>query len=128
MGADTVNAARSMMLALGCIQALSCNTNHCPTGIATQNKNRGRAVKVLAKSARVANFHHATVEAFLELCGALGYDDPAQLSAKDLYVRSSNGVNTWDENATSIEPGQLLTDNIPAPYANHWHSAHWRTF
>jgi glutamate synthase domain-containing protein 2 len=50
LGADTVNAARAMMIALGCVQAKACNTNECPTGIATQNPARARAIVVDEKA------------------------------------------------------------------------------
>jgi glutamate synthase domain-containing protein 2 len=80
LGADTVNAARAMMIALGCVQAKACNTNECPTGIATQNPARARAIVVDEKSQRVNNYQNSTVHAFLELCGAMGFSNPDDLS------------------------------------------------
>ncbi|MDC1174578.1 FMN-binding glutamate synthase family protein [Bacteriovoracaceae bacterium] len=69
LGADACNSARGMMLALGCIQALICNTNKCPTGIATQDPSLVNGLVVDDKYKRVANFHRLTVEAFAEMIG-----------------------------------------------------------
>lgn len=55
-GADFVNTARGFMFALGCIQALRCHTNSCPSGIATHNKRLQRGLVVTDKATRVANF------------------------------------------------------------------------
>ena len=57
LGADATNCARGMMFALGCIQALKCNTNKCPTGIATQDAALSSSLHVPTKEVRVANFH-----------------------------------------------------------------------
>ena len=123
VGADTVNAARSMMLAIGCIQSKSCNTNNCPTGIATQDPVRGRAVDVEDKSRRAANYHHGTVDAFLELCGALGYDDPELLRASDLFQRVGKDLKHFDQIHKPLSAGQLLTTSIPEEYAEDWERA-----
>lgn len=55
-GADFVNTARGFMFALGCIQALRCHTNSCPSGIATHNKHLQRGLVVTDKATRVANY------------------------------------------------------------------------
>ncbi len=123
LGADTVNAARSMMLALGCIQSKSCNTNKCPTGVATQDAVRAKAVNIDRRAIRVANYQHGTVEAFLELCGALGYDDPGKLKPSDLYQRFDKGLRHFDQIYTPLSNGQLLTNSIPDTYAEDWAAA-----
>lgn len=123
VGADTVNAARSMMLAIGCIQSKSCNTNKCPTGIATQDPVRGKAVDIEDKSRRAANYQHGTVEAFLELCGALGYDDPDQIRPSDLFQRVGKDLRHFDQVHTPLSAGQLLTKSIPEEYAADWERA-----
>src|SRR3546814_6745459 len=61
MGADWCNAARGFMFALGCIQSLSCHTDHCPTGVATQDPKRWRKLDTGDKSARVFQFNENTV-------------------------------------------------------------------
>lgn len=123
VGADTVNAARSMMMALGCVQAKACNTNNCPTGIATQNPSRARAVNVDEKSVRVKNFHGATVHAFLELCGAMGFSNPDDLSPADLSSRFEGRAKNFDEIYEALIANQLHTDTIPNTYRDDWHKA-----
>ena len=72
LGADICNSARAFMFSLGCIQALRCNSNDCPTGIATQDKMLIKGLVVTDKSERVYNFHKNTLHAVLELLGACG--------------------------------------------------------
>ncbi len=128
VGADTVNAARSMMLAIGCIQSKVCNTNNCPTGIATQDPVRGRAVDVEDKSRRAASYQHGTVEAFLELCGALGYDDPEMIKASDLFQRVGKDLKHFDQIYKPLSDSQLLTTSIPEEYAEDWARARVERF
>ena len=123
LGADTVNAARTMMLALGCVQSQSCNTNLCPTGVATQNPARGKAVNIETKHIHVANFHDRTVESFLDLCGAMGYDHPDKLRPADIYRRYDQKLMHFDEIFTPIQPGQLLGNDVPKAYAQNWSKA-----
>lgn len=123
VGADTVNAARAMMIALGCVQAKACNTNECPTGIATQNPARARAIIVDEKSERVKNFHNSTVHVFLELCGAMGFSNPDDLSPSDLLSRFEGRGKNFDEIYESLLENQLHTDNIPNSYRDDWHKA-----
>lgn len=72
LGADICNSARAFMFSLGCIQALKCNSNDCPTGVATQDKMLVKGLVVTDKSERVYRFHHNTIVAVLELLGACG--------------------------------------------------------
>lgn len=73
LGADLCNSARGFMFSLGCIQALKCNNNECPTGVATQDKMLIKGLVVSDKKERVYNFHKNTIEAAIELLGAAGY-------------------------------------------------------
>ena len=91
-GADIVNAARTMMMAIGCIQSRHCNTNLCPTGVATQDPARAKAIDVESKSERVKNFHHNTLASFFELVGSMGLDDPAKLVPQMVKKRSPYGA------------------------------------
>jgi len=84
IGADLCNSARGFMFSLGCIQALRCNTNECPTGVATQNPSLIKGLIVTDKSERVFRFHKNTVHAVQELIGAAGHKHPSELSAHDL--------------------------------------------
>ncbi|MCH7815442.1 MAG: FMN-binding glutamate synthase family protein [Proteobacteria bacterium] len=123
VGADTVNAARAMMMALGCIQSKTCNTNHCPTGVATQNPARARAINLENRSQRVRNFHHATVHSFLELCGAMGFSNPGELTPSELLRRCEGKVQNFDQIYTPLIERQLLSDSIPEQYGEDWRRA-----
>ena len=72
IGADMVNSARAMMIALGCIQALECNANTCPTGVATQDPSLSVGLNAEAKTPRIFNFHQATVHMAMEMLVATG--------------------------------------------------------
>ena len=77
LGADWCNSARGFMFALGCIQSLSCHTDRCPTGVATQDKTRSRALVVEDKTERVRNFHRSMLHALAELTAAAGLEHPS---------------------------------------------------
>ena len=79
IGADWCNAARGFMFALGCIQSQNCHTDRCPTGVATQDPIRQRALVVPDKAQRVFNFHRSTIEALAEVIAAAGLDHPSEL-------------------------------------------------
>ncbi len=72
LGADICNSARAFMFSVGCIQALRCNTNACPTGVATQDKMLVKGLVVSDKAERVYNFHKNTIHAVLELLASCG--------------------------------------------------------
>jgi len=107
LGADTVNSARGMMLALGCIQARRCNTNHCPAGIATNNPGLTVGLVVSDKKQRVANFHANTVRAFAELMGACGVTSTSELRRSHIYKRMESGtVLSYEDLYPSVSPGK----------------------
>lgn len=87
LGADACYSARAMMLALGCIQALECNKNICPAGIATQNKELMRGLHIGDKSKRIANFHRNTVEAVAEILAACNLQSTESLERKHIWRR-----------------------------------------
>jgi hypothetical protein len=117
MGADMCNAARGMMFALGCIQALQCHANTCPTGVATQNPDLVKGLVVEHKWKRVQNFQAATVHNFMELLGAAGLSTPSELRPYHLHRRvSTTSVKNLAEIYNYIEPGSLLGDNIPPEF------------
>ena len=86
-GADWANSARGFMFAIGCIQSQSCHTNKCPTGVATQDPLRQRALVVPDKAERVRNFHRNTLKGLAEMLAAAGLEHPSQLEAKHLVRR-----------------------------------------
>jgi len=119
LGADVCNSARAMMFALGCIQALECNKNTCPTGVATQDPELVHGLVVSDKKQRVANYHSGTVEAFVELLAAAGIDHPDKLNRTDVYrrVSSGNDIKRYDEIYPYLTPGCLLNEaTIPAEW------------
>ncbi len=98
LGADVCYSARGMMMALGCIQALQCNSNTCPVGIATQNKQLIKGLNIEDKGHRVANYHKKTVSAFLELLAAAGLERSEQLERKHINRRiNSTEFKTYEE-------------------------------
>ena len=129
VGADLVNAARTMMLALGCIQSQSCNTNRCPTGIATQDPKRGSALNIEQRHKRVASFQQRTLSSAFDMIGAMGLDDPDKLFPHLIWRRGADEVNRhFDEVYPTLEVNALLMDNIPEEYTVDWGMASAETF
>ncbi len=122
IGADWANAARGFMFALGCVQSLSCNTNHCPTGVATQDPIRQRALVVPDKAERVANFHHNTLKALADMLAAAGLSHPSQIQAHHLSRRvSATEIRGFDQIHEFLKPGALLEGVTHAPfYTRNW--------
>jgi glutamate synthase domain-containing protein 2 len=117
LGADMCNSARAMMMALGCIQALECNKNTCPTGVATQDPYFTKGLVVEDKKVRVANFHKHTVESFVELLAASGLDNPRKLNRHQITRRVfMNEVRTFEEIYPSVPTGSLRDGNVPERY------------
>lgn len=109
LGADMVNSARGMMIALGCIQALQCNKNTCPVGVTTQKNYRVRGLNVEDKAVRVHNFHLETIQSFIDLYAAAGVTCPEELSRKHINRRvSMNKVMTYEEIFPIPVRGSLL--------------------
>ncbi|MGE0449936.1 MAG: glutamate synthase-related protein [Vicinamibacterales bacterium] len=86
LGCDMINVGREAMLAIGCIQAQRCHTNHCPTGVATQNAWLIRGVDPTLKSVRLANYVVALRKELLALCHACGVPHPALITADHLEL------------------------------------------
>ena len=117
LGADLCNSARGMMLAIGCIQARLCNTNHCPTGVATNNPNLVEGLVPSDKKVRVYNFQHHTVMAFAELLGASGISSTSQVSRHDVQRRIANDViKSYAGLFPYIERGSFLKEDPPEAY------------
>jgi len=130
LGADLCVSARGMMLALGCIQALRCNTDHCPTGITTQNPALVHGLDVTDKSERVARFHAATVRGFLDLLAAIALEHPSDLTPHEIYRRVARGESRrLDELSERLEPGELLGGGGNSTVQREWAAARadsWR--
>lgn len=122
LGADWCNAARGFMFAVGCIQAQSCHTGACPTGVATQDPLRQRAIVVPDKAERVASFQRNTLHALAELVAAAGVAHPAELKPHHFLRRSSaDRVISLAEQYEQLAPGQLTADPASSPrFAQAW--------
>ncbi len=121
LGADICNSARGMMMALGCIQARKCNTNHCPTGVATSNESLIVGLDPTDKKVRVANYHRNTVKAFSELVGAAGLKSSASLNRSLVRRRISKDlVKSYHELFPTVEPGSFIKGNVPTWYLSAW--------
>jgi glutamate synthase domain-containing protein 2 len=110
LGADWCNSARGFMFSLGCIQSMSCHTDRCPTGVATQDPSRSRALVVTDKSERVYNFHRSTIAALAELTAAAGLDHPTQFHPAHFWRRIDvREAKTFAEIYPALEVGELVS-------------------
>jgi glutamate synthase domain-containing protein 2 len=124
MGADMCNSARGMMFALGCIQALQCHLNTCPTGVATQDPELVKGLVVEDKKSRVANYHDENVHRVLELVAAAGLESPSLLKPEHIKRRDVDGkLKPLNEIYDYIPAGSLLGDNPPPSFAKEWRMA-----
>jgi glutamate synthase domain-containing protein 2 len=118
LGADLCNSARGMMLALGCIQALRCNTNNCPTGITTNRERLFSGLDVSDKSVRVMHYHNKTMAAFRDLLGAAGHKSPSDIKRSDISRREHHRVvdlhKIYEENA-ALSPHEQRAELKPPP-------------
>jgi glutamate synthase domain-containing protein 2 len=121
IGANMVNIARGFMFTIGCIQALHCNSNKCPTGVTSNDPRRYNAINIEEKSHRVHNFHKNTIHALLELTGAMGCDDPQKLHPELIQYRI-DGIRsaTLKQLYHFIEPGHFLDGKIVDFYREDW--------
>ncbi|MEY3613548.1 MAG: Glutamate synthase large chain [Pseudomonadota bacterium] len=134
LGADWCNSARGFMFALGCIQSRSCHTDHCPTGVATQDPIRQRAIVVTDKAERVYYYHLNTMHALADLIGAAGLEKPGDMTLQHLMVRHADGqARSLASSIETLRPGQLLQEadppnSLPRVFAEFWQAsdpAHW---
>ena len=126
IGADWCNSARGFMFALGCIQAQSCHTGQCPTGVSTQDPMRQQALVVPDKATRVFNFHQNTLKALQELVQAAGLQHPGEISAQHIVRRvNENEVRLLSNLLPTVAPGALLGDihSLHPVFTTYWPSA-----
>ena len=130
LGADWANSARGFMFAIGCIQAQACHTNHCPVGVATQDKLRQRALDVTNKSERVYRFHKNTLKALAEMTGAAGLTHPGEFRPHHLLMRESDrDMVTGDEVYPYMPEGFLLREDADEfGYFYRWQRARPSSF
>jgi glutamate synthase domain-containing protein 2 len=124
IGADWCNAARGFMFALGCVQSLNCNTNRCPTGVATQDRFRQRGLDVPSKAERVASFHRLTLSSLSHMLAAAGLTHPSDLKPHHLVRRiSATEIRQFSSLHTFLKPGALLTGDCEGFYPDTWKRA-----
>jgi glutamate synthase domain-containing protein 2 len=125
LGADWCNSARGFMFSLGCIQAQTCHTGNCPTGVTTQDAHRQQALVVPDKAERVYQYHEKTLEALKEMVQAAGLQHPQDITAFHISQRVSEGeVRLLANVVPRVKVGSLLDENISDDhkvYKNYWH-------
>jgi glutamate synthase domain-containing protein 2 len=130
LGADWVNSARGFMFAVGCIQSQNCHTNRCPTGVATQDPLRQRALVPEDKAGRVHNFHRNTLTALAQMLAAAGLKHPSELRPHHMARREAgNQIRLYSQLHTFLEPGELLAGaSRHAFYTSAWHMGNASSF
>ena len=113
LGADWCNSARGFMFALGCIQAQSCHTGQCPTGVTTQDPIRQQALHVPTKADRVFNFQQQTLHALQEIVQAAGLQHPGDITAHHIVRRIDDSqVRLLANLVPQVETGALLQPDL----------------
>jgi glutamate synthase domain-containing protein 2 len=122
LGADACYSARAMMMAIGCIQALECNKNTCPVGVATQDPKLIKGLDVSDKKVRVFNYHKETIASFRELMAAAGLAHPDLINRSHILRRMSPSViSTYAKIYPYIAEGSLLQkESVPEAWMHDW--------
>lgn len=130
LGADWCNSARGFMFALGCIQSQSCHTDRCPTGVATQNAQRARALVVPDKAERVYRFHQSTLHALQELVQAAGLPHTSALRPHHIVRRiNDHEIQLMSNVLKYLQPNDLLEGNYRyRVYEKFWPIARAESF
>lgn len=116
LGADLCNSARGMMLALGCVQSLSCNNNRCPTGITTQDPALVQGLDVTDKGERVAHYHIETLHALIDLTSSAGLPSPNKLRRRHIFQRADHShVRNFAQLYPAPDSGAYLEANASQP-------------
>jgi len=117
------------MFSLGCIQSLSCHTDHCPTGVATQDPTRARALVVTDKTTRVRNFHAAMLHALAELTAAAGLEHPQQFHLEHFSRRvDERECVSFADLYPSLEAGELLSGARESHWRKLWQMSRAESF
>ena len=136
LGADWCNSARGFMFALGCIQSRTCNTDRCPTGVATQNPLRQRSLDPEDKFQRVFNFHQNTLAALKELLVSAGVSHTRYLKPEMIMVRTgsykteylSSLILNLEENVLLHSRNTYLLDQYQSGLGEAWQKASPKSF
>ncbi len=129
MGVDVCYAARPFMLSLGCIQALRCNTNDCPTGVATQDPQLMKGLVVTDKRTRIKNFHEQTIKGVAEILGAMGIEDHRSIRPQHLRRRISQlDVQPLSSIIPWVHEGSYLHGDVPLKWEKEFEIASSASF
>jgi len=129
LGADLTNCARGMMFAVGCVQALKCHTNQCPTGVATQDPALVGGLVVGEKAVRVQSFQAKTIAAMQELLAAVGLENPGDVAPRHIFRRvSAREILSFEQLYPGPDPGALVRGNAPCEFQGLWDAADAATF
>ncbi|MDF1685847.1 MAG: glutamate synthase domain-containing protein 2 [Parvibaculaceae bacterium] len=93
VGADFVVSGRGFLFSLGCIQALQCNKNTCPTGITTHNKRLQRGLDIKDKAERVAKYQKRVVKEVCMISQSCGLNEPHELNRTHARILTANGIS-----------------------------------
>lgn len=91
MGADLVNIARGFMITVGCIQALRCESNACPVGVATTDPDLQKALVIDEKKYRTANYLISMRKGLFRLAAAAGLDSPVHFRSEHVVYKDKKG-------------------------------------
>lgn len=138
LGADFMNSGRGFMFSLGCIQALSCSNSKCPTGIATQDPERQKALNIEEKSMRVYNFHKNTMHALKEVLQAMGVQHTDDIKPYHIMRRiDPQTVSSYEDIMNFVKTGNSLivkdmdnhtNDALPLDMRKWWDRSSAETF
>ncbi|MEN8167437.1 MAG: FMN-binding glutamate synthase family protein [Pseudomonadota bacterium] len=129
LGADICNSARGMMLALGCVHSLTCNSNKCPSGVATQDPGLFRGLVVTDKAQRVAHYHAKTVHATAEIIASAGLRHTSELNRSHIYRRiSQHEIKRYDQIFPYLPEKSLLDETLPDTFKLIVREAYTDTF
>lgn len=112
MGADLINVAREAMISIGCIQAQECQSNKCPTGIATQSKWLQAGLDPKNMSKRFSNYVEIFRKELIEITHASGYEHPCQMEMDDV------DVSCGDNNKVVTLMAAYGYEKVSVPFSN----------
>jgi glutamate synthase domain-containing protein 2 len=112
LGASACYSSRGMMFALGCIQALRCDSGKCPVGVATQDPKLYKGVDITDKRVRVANFHSNTIKATVEMMESCGFSDTSDISVSSFFRKIDQLHSSSFSEIYGIEKNIIQSDFI----------------
>jgi len=129
IGADIIYSARGFMMSLGCIQALKCDSNHCPVGVATQDPGLVVGLVVKDKNKRVCEFHKQTIKSMSQLIGAMGLNHTLELRPWHIMRRmNATKIHNYTEIHEYLKKGELIAVPVPESFQRAWDLASENTF